>query len=165
MPCTFQNSRARHTTQNVCSNSCCDEKPSYFSKKVCCEDENFDTDWTPYDLKITTDGTQPTIAQSGTAHYKTIGKSLFIKFNLTLFVSNPGTGTYLFSLPDGYSSNSSNIGTFLTSSTFAGTIEAFNTNMRLLLYISQSVGNPVLSSPVTDLNNQTIIGDVHIRLD
>ena len=171
MPCTTNSAHARHTPVNSCPTPglCCDSSTSFSSQQVCCG-ENYDQDWTPYDLRITADTTNPiyTLNQDSLSEFKVVGKSLFIKFHIEIdTVTSVGTGTYRLSLPSGF--------TFKLSDPFTdiGTVAFLqNSNAVLLqdanantLFVQLSNGtewsNVTLPALVSDL---ILVGDIQLRL-
>jgi len=180
MPCTLSTARARHAPQNACpaTNLCCDSRPSFSSKQVCCgDDENFDTEWTPYDLVITATTTDPvyTLTEGSRGYYKVSGKSLFVKFNIQLAsLSVAGSGDYLFSLPTGLTfANPTDVGSFYIDDTqplpYVGTIIRNNNFMKLGFHLSFVLGTPIRMGFINSANSNILIlpvsGDIHIRLE
>lgn len=179
MPCTLSNARARHIPVNACptAGSCCDNGTSFSTQSVCCED-NFDQDWTPYDIRISATTTNPTYVQDqdSFAVYKVDGKSLFVKFVIVIeSVSGSGSGIYQLNLPSGFR-NTLDVGNILLFTTVGQTPQVpvqgmlsqlgsgSSTLLRVLIpsTIPASIFWDNTNIPITA--GGVFVGDIHIRL-
>jgi hypothetical protein len=172
MPCSLSNARARHVPVNACPTvgSCCDTSTSFSTQSVCCG-ENFDQEWTPYDIQITATTTNPgyTLAPGSIAAYKIVGKSLFVKFLININqVFSIGAGNYIISLP--FSDNGNDVGTIVlfinnVTTIVQGTLIQ-NNDDGLYVLIPSTIPSSDFWSPTNlpIIQGGIYYGDIHIRL-
>lgn len=139
MPCT-NNATTRHVVTPVCTQGCCQSPSAFSSGQVCCaENDNYDTEWTPFDMRIIVNldtGTDPiyTLNPVSIAVYKVSGKTMFIQFSYAISaVSNIGNGTYLFTVPSGFNYVTQTPSTLNYSS---GTLVIANNTFGALIFLN-----------------------------